>query len=112
LTKGKRWEYESDYNFTVAGEVNLGRLVAEEEVECFEDVEAENGERYFCARVRFSVEEELTMAGGNMTLVTTGRYWVSSDADTVKQEETTQYWVEGILASEVTRTLLLNNIQK
>jgi len=97
---------------TIEGVLNPGRLVAEEEVEGFEDVEAENGERYFCARVSFTVEEELTMAGSNMTLVTTGRYWVSSDADLVKHEETTQYFVEGILASEVTRTLLLSNIQK
>jgi protease-4 len=112
LTKGEKWEYESDYNLTIEGILNPGRLVAEEEVVGFEDVEAENGERYFCARVSFTVEELLTMAGSNMTLVTTGRYWVSSDADLVKQEETTQYFVEGILASEVTRTLLLSNIQK
>ena len=112
LTKGEKWEYESDYNLTIEGVLNPGRIVAEEEVVGFEDVEAENGERYFCAKVRFTVEEELTMAGSNMTLVTTGRYWVSSDADLVKQEETTQYFVEGILASEVMRTLLLSNIQK
>ncbi|MFB0503977.1 MAG: S49 family peptidase [Candidatus Bathyarchaeia archaeon] len=112
LTKGKSWEYESDYNFTIDGEVNLGKLVAEEQVEGFEDVEAENGERYFCARVRFILQEELTMAGSNMTLVTTGRYWVSSDAGTVKQEETTQYYAEGLLYREVTRTLLLSNIKK
>ena len=112
LTKGKRWQYESDYNLTIDGEVNLGRLVAEEQVEGFEDVQAENGERYFCAKVRFTLEEELTMAGSNMTLVTTGRYWVSSDAGTVKQEETTQYWADGLLYREVTRTLLLKNIQK
>ncbi|MCW4026812.1 MAG: S49 family peptidase, partial [Candidatus Bathyarchaeota archaeon] len=40
LTKGQKWEYESDYNLTIEGVLNPGRLVAEEEVVGFEDVEA------------------------------------------------------------------------
>jgi len=112
LTRGERWKYESDYTLTVEGKEYKGKIVGDEEVEGFVDVVAGNDKRYFCARVRYTSVEYLTIDGRNMTIMTTGRYWISSDAGTVKQETITDYYVDGMLTRRERRTLLLRSIRK
>ena len=112
LTKGKEWSYESDYTFTVEGIDYEGEIAVSEEVEGFEDVVADDGTSYFCARVEYSEVEQLMIEGSNMTMTTTGTYWLSSDAGTVKQESTTTYYLDGVLSQIERRTLLLTSIQK
>ena len=112
LTKEKTWEYETNYTLTMDGEVYSGKIFGEEEVEGFENVSAENDETYFCARVKYNEVDQLVMDGGNMTMITVGRYWVSSDAGIVRQEAITRYYMDGVLTQEVTRRLLLKAIRK
>lgn len=112
LTKGERWEYESRYTLIMEGEVYTGNVFGEEEVEDFEDVKAGNGEGYFCARIRFMEVEELPLDGSNMTMITTGSYWVSSDVGIVKQEVTTKYYIDDLFYKEERRTLLLESMRK
>ena len=89
-----------------------GNIIGEEKVEGFENIMAGDNNRYFCARVRCVNVEHLKIDGENMTLMTMGRYWISSDVGVVKQETTTDYYVNGILANREKRTLLLKSIQK
>jgi len=112
LTEGKRWSYESNYTVTVRGEIYTGRILGEEEVEGFEDVETENGEEYFCAKVRIMETDQLMIDGMNMTIVTTGYYWISAEAGTVKQETVSQYYMDGSFAKKESRKLLLKSIKK
>jgi len=112
LTKGEKWKYESNYTLAMKGEEYAGNIVGEEEVEGFENVVAGDNNRYFCARVKYITVEYLTIDGRNMTLITTGRYWISSDVGTVKQETTTDYYVDGVLANREKRILLLKSIRK
>lgn len=112
LTKGERWKYESNYTLTVEGEEYNGNIVGEEEVEGFEEVLAEDNKKYFCARVEYTEVEQLIIDGRNMTMVTKGCYWESSEAGTVKQEATTRYYVDGAFTGEEKRTLLLKSIRK
>ena len=112
LTKGEKWKYESNYTLILEGNEYRGNLVREEEVEGFEEIVAEDNNRYFCARVKCINMESFTINGRNMTMITTGRYWVSSDAGTVKQEMTTDYYVDGVLRGREKRTLLLRAIRK
>jgi len=112
LTKGESWEYESSYTLTMEGEEHPGRLVGEEEVVGFEDVTAENGESYPCAKVRYRLVDQLMKDETNITIVTTGHSWISTEAGLVKEESTCQYYVNGVFAGEEKRELLLKSIRK
>ncbi len=112
LTKGKTWSYESNYTLTVEGKNYEGKIVGEEIVEGFDEVLAGDDKRYFCAIVAYKEHENLTYEESNMTMITIGRYWISSDAGTVKQEATTDFYVEGVFTGKETRALLLTSIRK
>ena len=111
LTRGERWRYESNYTLRAGETVYYGNIAGEEEVKGFEDIMAGDN-RYFCAKVEYKSVEYLLIDGRNMTMITTGYYWISSEAGTVKQETTTSYYVDGILTSRETRTLILRSIRK
>jgi len=112
LTKGKSWSYESNYTLTIEGKNYEGKIVGEETVEGFQDVLAIDGKRYFCAIVAYREKENLMYEENNMTMITMGRYWISSDVGTVKQEATTDFYVEGAFTGRETRALLLTSICK
>ena len=112
LTKGEKWKYESNYTLIMEGKEHKGNIVGEEEVEGFENVLAGDDNWYFCARVKYTSVKHLAIDGRNMTMMTTGRYWISSDVGTVKQETTIDYYVNGIFTMREKRTLLLMSIRK
>jgi len=112
LTRGEKWRYESNYTLIVEGMEYKGNLVGEEEVEGFEDVLAGDNNRYFCARVRYTSVDHLIVDGGNMTIISKGYYWISSDVGTVKQELTIDYYSNYLLMNREKRTLLLKSIKK
>lgn len=112
LTKGKSWEYESSYTMIMEGEEHSGRLVGEGEVVGFEDVMAEDGESYLCAKVRYRLVDQLMKDGTNITTVTTGHSWISTEAGLVKEESTSRYYVNNTFAGEERRELLLRSIKK
>jgi len=86
--------------------------VGEEEVMGFDEVEAGDGESYFCAKVRYRVEDEITRDGTKITITSTGHSWVSADAGVVKEEDITRTYVDDNLVGEETRKLLLKSIEK
>ena len=112
LIKGKGWAYASGYNLTVDGEDLRGNLTVKGWVDDFEDVEAGDGESYLCAKVREIQRDHLMRDETNITAVTTGYSWISSEAGVVKEESETRYYVDDVLAKEETRRLLLTSIQK
>jgi len=112
LIEGKRWTYESNYTLTVGGSNYDGKIVGEEMVEGFEEMVAGDSNTYFCARVTYREVEHLAYREENMTMITTGRYWISSDAGTVKQEAATDFYVDGMFTGRETRALLLKSIRK
>ena len=62
--------------------------------------------------MKYTSVEHLVIDGRNMAMMTTRRYWISSDVGTVKQETTTDYYVNGIFTMREKRTLLLMSIRK
>ena len=111
LTRGERWRYESNYTLRAGEAVYYGKIAGEEEVRGFENVMA-GGNRYFCAKIEYKSVEHLLIDGRNMTMITDGYYWISSEAGTVKQEATAKYYVDGILTRKETRSLILRSIRK
>ncbi len=112
LTKGKRWQYASNYALTIDGEELPGWLQGEEEVVGFEEVKSEEGVSYFCAKVRYSLEDEVTRNETKITVIATGHSWISSDAGVVKEESSMQTFVDDILVEEETRKLLLRTFEE
>jgi len=112
LVEGKGWAYASGYNLTADGRTYRGRLSVKEHVVGFEEVEAGDGTRYLCAKVRSVEQDQLDRDGTNITAATTAYMWVSSEAGLVKDESETLYYVDGVLAKEETRSLILTSIQK
>jgi len=86
--------------------------VGEEEVVAFEDVIAEDGGSYRCAKVRYRLVDQLERNGRNITVVTTGHSWISTEAGLVKERSTSKYYVNNTLVSEEARQLLLKSIKK
>jgi len=112
LTKGKRWQYESSYTMRTEGEEYPGKVEGEEEVVGFEDVVTLDGWRHDCAKVRYSLVEQIMRDETNITVVVTGQYWVSPEAGSVKEESVSQYYVDGIFVAEDKRELLLTSIKR
>jgi len=112
LIKGKEWAYASNYTVMLEEEALRGRLAGNEAVVDFKKVEAGDGERYLCAKVKLQERDELRKGESNITAVTTGHSWISKEAGLVKGEMVTRYYVDGVLVDEETRSLLLTSIQK
>ncbi len=112
LTEGERWSYGSPYNLTIQGKSYRGWLKGEGEVKGFETVEAGDGRSYFTAEVRLLERDEIVMEGTNMTIVTEGTLWISSEAGLVKGEYSTRYYVEGILTGEEARRQKLVSMKR
>ncbi|MBS7652155.1 MAG: S49 family peptidase [Candidatus Bathyarchaeia archaeon] len=112
LTEGERWTYGSPYNITIQGRTYRGRLSGEGEVEGFRTIEAGDGKSYFTAEVKLKERDEIMMEETNMTIISEGTLWISSEAGLVKGEYTTKYYVEGMLTGEETRMQILISIKK
>ena len=112
LTEGKKWTYKSKYTLIENGRKYNGSISGKEAVEGFEIITAENDEEYLCAKIRFVTTDSLIINGRNMTTITDGYYWVSSDAGIVKEEATIRYYMNGSLVMRQERTLILLSIEK
>jgi protease-4 len=111
LTEGERWSYGSPYNLTLNGRMYRGRLTGEGVVEGFRSVEAGDGKSYFTAEVKMMERDEIMMEGTNMTIITEGTVWISSEVGMVKGEYMAKYYVEGILTGEESRRQILVSIK-
>lgn len=112
LTKGKKWKHESGYILNINGEELKGRLVIEEEVVDFEVVRTEAEIEYFCAKVKYTMTDEIMRRDTIITIASTGYYWVSSEAGDVKDESVTTTYINGLQYRIEKRKLLLKEIHR
>ncbi|MEM2921874.1 MAG: hypothetical protein QXF26_06115, partial [Candidatus Bathyarchaeia archaeon] len=60
----------------------------------------------------YTYTDSLEREGFSVTIVSRGVDWISSEAGLVKEEETTKYYIDGILASIEIRSIILKSIKK
>ncbi len=109
LVDGKAWTYRVKYNLTIKEdeEAFSGEIEGHGRVVGFEELEPKKGKKYFCAKISVDEKDELARLGQNITAVSSETAWVSSDVGLVKAETFISYYVDGQLAFEETRTLIL-----
>jgi len=112
LVEGKGWEYASNFTLILDGETIRGRLSGKEEVVDFQVVKAGDGENYLCAKVSLQEKEWIMRGENNLTAVTTGYSWGSSEAGHVKSELVIRYYMDDIFMDEETKRMMLTSIQK
>jgi len=114
LREGASWRHESNYTLRLIeeGKAFKGRVVSEERVVGFSKVETLDGRSYTCAEIEYTYTDSLEREGFSVTIVSRGVDWVSSEAGLVKEEETTKYYIDGILASTEIRSIILKSIKK
>jgi len=112
LHEGKGWAYRVGYNLTYNANTFRGVLEGSGKVIGFEDVEAGKNERFFCAKLLLREKDELQRSGQNLTVVSSEYIWVSQEAGLVKDEADVAYYVDGQLAFEEERSLILVTIDK
>jgi hypothetical protein len=89
-----------------------GILAGEEEVVDLENVIIGEGESYLCAKVMYKLIDKFMNKGKDITIITTGYSWTSTEAGLVKEENISKYYVNDTLVYEVKRELLLKSIKK
>ena len=114
LTVGKSWNYRSIYivMINVTNEEYNGSIRGSRIVEDLVYVLAGNNKSYFSAKIRAEDVESLIMDGKNITVVSSGFIWISSEVGVVKQEVNMKYYVDGRFIREVSKRLLLLSISK
>jgi protease-4 len=112
LTIGKSWSHKTNFTLTVEGVKYLGELIEENYVRSFENVTAEDGKTYFCAKIEYSREEIVFIDKNVMKINLTGNYWISSEAGTVKEDFLIQYYINDSLARLERDVIILVSIKK
>jgi protease-4 len=112
LFEGKAWAYEVGYNLSYQGNVSRGLVRGNGQVKEFEDMADEKGERYLCAKVFMTERDELARYDHNITSVYSKYLWIAHEVGMVKAESEVSYYIDGELAYEETRSLLLASIEK
>ena len=111
LVDGKAWAYRASYNLTMEGDVFQGTIEGSGQVVGFEEVETAKGVTYLCAEVLVEERDELARLDDNLTMVSSEHLWISHEAGLVKAESDLSYYVDGQLALEENRSLLLVSIK-
>ena len=112
LTRGSSWSYSTGFTLTLGGESYRGSITGREEVEGFETVTALDGRSYFCARVRFEIQESFVARGVTVLTTTRGYYCVSSEAGTVKQSQTISHAQDSIRLRVTYREIVLKELRR
>ncbi|MCD6470416.1 hypothetical protein J7L29_06420, partial [Candidatus Bathyarchaeota archaeon] len=112
LIKGKSWRHETNYTLTWEGAEYHGRLSEENIVKGFENVTAGDGNTYFCAKVKYRREDVIYAYRMEMKTIMDGYYWISSEAGTVKQEFTINYYSNGFPTGTKSERIMLLSIEK
>lgn len=109
LVDGKAWTYRANYNLTIKEDEEefSGEIEGHGRVLGFEELEPKKGKKYFCAKISVDEKDELASHDQNITAVSSETMWVSSEVGLVKAEAFISYYVDGQLAFEETRTLIL-----
>ncbi len=108
--EAKAWAYAVTYNLTIGEEQFNGTIEGKGRVTGFEELEIAMGKRYLCAKVSMSERDELPRPEDNLTTVSTELLWVSHDVGLVRAETEISYYVNGLLAFEETRVIMLKSI--
>jgi hypothetical protein len=112
LIEDKGWVYRVGYNLTYEGQLFRGVLESDGRVVGFEYIEALDGEEYWCAKVLISETDELDRVEDILTMESSEFLWISTEAGLVKAEMDVAYYLDGSLALEETRSILLRSIEK
>lgn len=107
LTTGAEWSYQSGYNMTVEDEEYSGYVEGSERVIGFEDVDAENGETYGCAKIQYTMDDVMERPSAEIDVISEGYTWISTEAGLVKEEATIKTYVNGMLVEEEARSRIL-----
>ncbi|MFP3952079.1 MAG: S49 family peptidase [Candidatus Bathyarchaeia archaeon] len=110
LRTGDEWSYESGYNMTVEDEEYRGDVMGDESVTGFQDVNADNGVTYRCAKIHYYLKDLVNRPSTEITVISSGYTWVSSEAGVVKEESTIMTYVDGVLVEEESRKRMLYSI--
>jgi len=112
LTIGKGWTHKTNFTLTVEGTKYLGEIIEENYVKNFENIIAEDGKTYFCAKIEYSRKELIFIDENVIKININGNYWISSEAGTVKQDFLNQYYINGSLVGLERYIIILVSIKK
>ncbi len=112
LVEEKSWEYASNFTLIMDTETIRGRISGKEKVVSFQVVKAGDGESYQCAKVSLEEKEWIMRGENNLTAVTTGYSWTSSETGVVQLELVIRYYMDDIFMYEENRRMMLTSFQK
>ena len=111
LVDGKAWSYRVGYNVTIGNNTWPATLDSQNSVVDFEDVLAEDGKTYFCAKVFVQDYEAVDRVEDELTIATTQLIWISEEVGLVKAETNVDYKIDGWDAMQEERSLILLSIE-
>ena len=111
LVDGKAWSYRVGYNVTIGNNTWTATLDSQNSVVDFEDVLAEDGKTYFCAKVFVQDYEAVDRVEDELTIATTQLIWISEEVGLVKAETNVDYKIDGWDAMQEERSLILLSIE-
>ncbi|MBS7654120.1 S49 family peptidase [Candidatus Bathyarchaeota archaeon] len=112
LTRDKSWSHRGNFTLTVEGTVYYGEIIEENHVKTFENIVAEDGNTYFCAKIEYNREEITLVDEVLMKVNVTGNYWIASEAGTVKQEFLIRYYMDDVFVGLERDVMILISIRK
>ena len=112
LTRGKSWSHKTNFTLIIEGTRYLGEIIERSYVNSFENIIAEDGKTYFCAKIEYSREEIILINENVMEISLTGNYWISSEAGTVKQDFIIRYYINNSLVGLERYVNILVSIKK
>lgn len=110
LVQSKAWAYRINYMLTMEGVEGPGYVTSNGRVVGFEEVETSSGDRYFCAKIYITESEDFSRPTGDMTISSTEYIWMSQEIGFVKGSTELKYYVDGELAMEESRDILLVSV--
>ncbi|MCS7366402.1 MAG: S49 family peptidase [archaeon YNP-WB-062] len=112
LTMGKSWSHKTNFTLTIEGAKYTGELIEENYVRGFENITAEDGRTYFCAKIEYNREETIFINKNVMKIHLTGNYWISSEVDVVKEDFLIRYYMNNSLIGLERDVIILVSIKK
>ncbi|MGD2142497.1 MAG: S49 family peptidase, partial [Candidatus Bathyarchaeota archaeon] len=112
LIEDEGWAFRVGYNLSYQDQNWRGLLESHGRVVGFEYIQALDGEDYWCAKISVSETDELDRVDDILTIQASELIWVSSEAGLVKAETELIYYIDGTIALEESRSLLLKSIDK
>jgi ClpP class serine protease len=111
LKVGSSLEYERSYSLDMEGDSILGSVQGEEKVIGFENIRAENGETYLCAKIQVDIRDEIERSDAIIETISTGTTWLSTEAGLIKETITIETYVNDFPVARDRREMILSSIE-